>query len=461
MKPDVRYVRTDDVSLAYQVVGSGPRDLLLVSGFVSNLEYAWQYPSLSRFLTRLSETSRLILTDRRGSGLSDRFREAPPQETMLRDLEIVLDEVGSAKATLMGLWDGCDTSILFAATNPQRVASLILFCASATQKPAEDYPWAWTEEDWEEWLASIKAGWGTRQWVVRNARWMGPGMLESPDELEHWISYTRVSASPSSAEAVMRNSSNTDIREILPIVQTPTLVLHRTGDQIEPIEAGRYVAAKMPHARLVELSGDDGIPWIGDSDAVLREIRSFLGESRLHYPSTGRRLATVMFTDLVDSTRRAATLGDARWAELLGEHNRRVRAQLNRFEGVEVDTAGDGFLSTFDGPARAVHCARAIGEHVRDLDLEIRAGVHVGEIEQVGHDIRGIAVHIGARVAALAGPGEILASSTVRDLVAGSGLIFEDLGERELKGVPDRWRLYRVLDQPLEEPSGGSDSPGT
>ena len=443
-KPEVSYVRNSDISLAYQVVGSGSHDLLLVSGFVSNLEYAWEYPSLSRFLSGLAEMSRLILTDRRGSGLSDRFREAPPQETMLRDLEMVLDEVGSAKATLFGLWDGCETSILFAATHPERVSSLILFTASAAQKPAEDYPWAWSDEYWEEWLASIRDGWGTRAWVVKNARWMGPGMLDSPDELERWIAYTRLAASPSSAEAVMRNSSDTDIRGILPFVRTPTLVLHRVGDRIEPIEAGRYVAARMPDARLVELPGDDGIPWIGDTDAVLHEIRTFLGE-RVQHPSSDRRLATILFTDIVGSTQRAAMLGDAGWGELLGEHHRRVREELERFEGVEIDTAGDGFLVTFDGPARAVRCARAIGERVRDLGIEIRAGVHVGEIEHVAKDIRGIAVHIGARVASLAGPGEILVSSTVRDLVAGSGLTFEDAGEHELKGVPDRWHLYRVV----------------
>jgi class 3 adenylate cyclase len=246
----------------------------------------------------------------------------------------------------------------------------------------------------------------------------------------------------------MRNSSDTDIREILPIVQTPTLVLHRVADQIEPIEAGRYVAAKMPRARLVELPGDDGIPWIGDTDAVLREIRMFLGEGVRHTP-TDRRLATVLFTDIVGSTQHAARMGDAQWTALLEDHHRRVREEIDRFEGVEIDTAGDGFLATFDGPARAVRCARAIGERVRDLGIEIRAGVHVGEIEHVGKDIRGIAVHIGARVASLAGPSEILASSTVRDLVAGSGLIFEDCGERELKGVPDRWHLYRVVSEPV------------
>ncbi len=443
--PEVHYARNGDVSLAYQVVGSGSRDLLLVSGFVSNLEYAWEYPSLSHFLSRLAEMSRLILTDRRGSGLSDRFREAPPQETMTRDLEIVLDEVGSAKATLLGLWDGCETSILFAATHPERVSSLILLTASAAQKPAEDYPWAWTDEHWEEWLASIRDGWGTRAWIVKNARWMGPAMLDDPDELERWISYTRVAASPSSAEAVMRNSSNTDIREILPFVHTPTLVLHRVGDQIEPIEAGRYVAAKMPNARLVELPGDDGIPWIGDVDAVLREIRTFVAGSVQH-ASLDRRLATVLFTDIVGSTERAATLGDARWGEELAKHDDLTRRAITSHAGRYVSSTGDGVLATFEGPAAAVRCAMAIADAVGALGLKIRAGCHTGEIELAGDDIRGIAVHIAARVAALAGPSECLVSSTVKDLVAGSGLVFEDAGEHELKGVPDRWRLYRVVD---------------
>jgi class 3 adenylate cyclase len=286
---------------------------------------------------------------------------------------------------------------------------------------------------------------------------MGPGMLDSPDELERWISYTRVAASPSSAEAVMRNSSDTDIREILPIVQTPTLVIHRAGDQIEPIEAGRYVAAKMPLARLVELRGDDGIPWIGDTDAVLREIRTFLGE-RVRHASTDRRLATVLFTDIVGSTQRATMMGDARWTELLGEHHRRAREELDRFEGIEIDTAGDGFLATFDGPARAVRCARAIGERVRDLGIEIRAGCHTGEVEMVEKDVRGIAVHIGARIAALAGPSEVFVSSTVKDLTAGSGLVFEDQGEHQLKGVPGEWRLYRVGS---EEPEPASEAGGS
>jgi class 3 adenylate cyclase len=444
-KPEVHYARNGEVSLAYQVVGDGPRDLLLVSGFVSNLEYAWEYPSLARFLSRLADISRLILTDRRGSGLSDRFRDAPPQETMVRDLEIVLDEVGSPTTILLGLWDGCETSVLFAATHPERVSSLILMTASAAQRQAEDYPWAWSEEEWEEWLASIKSGWGTRAWVVKNARWMGPSMLADSEELDRWISYTRLAASPSSAEAVLRTSSNTDIREILPVVRTPTLIIHRLGDQIEPIEGARYVAARMPNARLVELPGDDGIPWLGDTDRLLREVAAFLG-TPTEKASAARRLGTVLFTDIVGSTTHLTALGDSAWRQRLADHDRLAKDLIERHWGRHVDSAGDGLLAIFDGPAAAVRCAQAIGGALRPLDLEIRAGVHTGEVELDGPRVRGIAVHIGARVMSLAGPGEVLASSTVKDLTAGSGLVFEDAGEHELKGVPDRWRLHRVVD---------------
>ena len=277
MRPDLHYTRNGDIALAYQVVGDGPRDVLLVSGYLSNLEYAWMYPSMARFLRRLAGFSRLILTDRRGSGLSDRVWNPPPIETTLADVEAVLDAVGSAKTTLIGLWDGCLTSTCCtAATHPDRVASLVLFGSSPAQMASADYPWGWTRAPGTSGLRSIREGWGTRAWVVRNARWMGPGMLDDPAELEHWIAYTRLAASPSSAEAVMRVHMDTDIRQVLPVVQAPTLVLHRTGDQVEPIEAGRYVAAKIPGARFVELAGHDGIPWLGDADAVLREIEAFV-----------------------------------------------------------------------------------------------------------------------------------------------------------------------------------------
>jgi class 3 adenylate cyclase len=444
MRPEVRYARNGEVSLAYQVVGDGPRDLLLVSGYLSNIEYAWIYPSLSAFLSQLAGFTRLILMDRRGSGLSDRFTDAPPAETEVRDLEVVLDEVGSPRTSLFGLWDGCQTSVLFAASHPERVSSLILFTASAAQKPADDYPWAWDETYWEEWLASIRDGWGTRSWVVKNARWMGPAMLDDRKELEHWIAYSRLAASPSSAEAVMRVSSESDIRAILPIVQTPTLLLHRVGDQIEPIEAARYVASKMPNARLVELPGDDGIPWLGDAGSVLSQIDKFLGEGG-RATGSKRRLGTVLFTDIVGSTAHLATLGDAAWRKRLAEHDELAKRAIDRLGGRYVESTGDGLLAVFEGPAVAVRCARAIADAIRPLGLEIRAGVHTGEVETDGSKIRGMAVHIAARVMSLSGPSEVFVSSTVKDLTAGSGLDFEDTGEHGLKGVPDRWHVYRVL----------------
>ena len=444
-KPDVQYARNDGVALAYQVVGNGPRDLLLVSGYLSNIEYAWSYPSLRNFLARIASFTRLILVDRRGSGLSDRVSEPPSFETSIRDLELVLDEVGSPKTTLFGIWDGCETSILFAATHPRRVTSLVLFSSSPAQMPKDDYPWGWDECTWDEWLASIRDGWGTRAWIVRNARWMGPAMLDDAAELEHWITYTRLAASPSSAEAVMRNQKHTDIREILPAVQAPTLVLHRSGDQIEVVEAGRYVASKIPGAEFVELAGDDGIPWLGDPETVVAQLERFVGRSGDGPPHGNRRLATILVTDIVDSTSRAAAIGDARWRDLLEEHELLVRAEIARWNGRFIDSAGDGVLATFDGPAAAIGCARAAIEILHGLGLEIRAGIHTGEVEFAGERVRGIAVHTGARISAQAAPSEIWASATVRDVSAGSGLSFEEVGQFELKGIPGGPRaLYRV-----------------
>jgi class 3 adenylate cyclase len=451
MRPDVHYARNGDVSLAYQVVGEGPRDMLLVSGFLSNIEYAWIYPSMAAFLSRLASSCRLILMDRRGSGLSDRSWDATPVETTLQDLEVVLDAVGSPRTTLFGIWEGCGTSVLFAATHPERVSALVLFGASAAQARKDDdddlagWVAGWDEAGWEEWLRSIREGWGTRSWAVRNARWMGPGMLDAPDELEQWISYTRLSASPSAAEAVMRIDKETDIRQVLPTVQSPTLVLHRTGDQIEPIEAGRYVASKIPNARFVELPGDDGIPWLGNAASVLAEIEAFLGERSGPAAAADRRLGTLLFTDIVGSTEHVAAMGDAAWRKRLAEHDQISKDVIGRSGGRYVDSTGDGLVASFDGPAAAVGCATSIGAAIRSLELEIRAGVHTAELEFDGPNVRGIAVHIGARVMSLAGPGEVLVSSTVKDLVAGSGIAFEDAGEHELKGVPDRWRIYRVV----------------
>jgi class 3 adenylate cyclase len=447
MKPDVHYVRNGGVALAYQVIGDGPADLFVAIGYLSNLEYAWEVPSNAAFFRRLAASRRLILMDRRGSGLSDRFSpsDAPPQETLVEDVRVVLDAAGSARTAILGLWDGCMTATVFAATYPERVTSLILFSAYPAGLGPESLPGGWDEEQWEEWLTSIRLGWGTRAWTVQNLRWQCPSVLEDPDMLEQWIAHTRLSASPSSAEAVLRIEKDTDIRHILPAVHVPTLVLTRTGDQAQPIEGGRYIASRIPEARFVELPGNDAVPWVGDANSVLSEIGQYLDQSSGRASDSDRRLGTVLFTDIVGSTKRAAELGDQRWKQLLEAHHARVREQLMRYRGREVDTAGDGFLATFDGPARAVRCAVAIAEAVRPLGLEIRAGVHTGEVEMIDEKIGGLAVVIGARIGAEADASEVLVSQTVKDLVAGSGLSFEPRGEHELKGVPDRWRLYRVV----------------
>ena len=447
MKPDVHYVRNGDVALAYQVIGDGPADLFVTIGYLSNLEYAWEIPSNAAFFRRLAAARRLILMDRRGSGLSDRFSpsDAPPQETLVEDVRVVLDAAGSARTALLGLWDGCMTATLFAATYPERVTSLILFSASPAGSVSEDLPGNWDEDEWEEWLASVRHGWGTRAWTVQNLRWQGPSMLEDPDLLEQWIAFSRLSASPSSAEAVLRIEKDTDIRHILPAVRVPTLVLARTGDQAQPIEGGRYIAAKIPGARFVELPGNDAAPWVGDSGSVLSEIEQYLEQSSGRALGSERRLGTVLFTDIVGSTEHLAGMGDAAWRVRLAEHDRIAKELIQWSGGDYINTTGDGFLATFNGPAAAVRCALAVGETVRPLGLEVRAGVHTGELETEGNDVRGMAVHIGARVMSLAQPSEVLVSSTVKDLAAGSGIVFEDRGEHELKGISDPWHLYRAV----------------
>jgi class 3 adenylate cyclase/alpha-beta hydrolase superfamily lysophospholipase len=444
MRPDVHYARNGDVAIAYQVVGDGPRDLLVVVGYLSNLEYAWHIPEIARFYQRLATFSRLILMDRRGTGLSDRFgsQEAPALETTNDDTLAVLDDAGSARTAVLGIWDGCAAAMAFAATYPQRVSSLVLYSASPGGRIG-DLAFGWDDEAWDSFLADLRTGWGTRAWTVRALRWQSPSMLEDPRQLEQWITYTRLSASPASAVAMQRVYREIDLRELLPVIGAPTLVLHRTGDQTEEIEAGRYVASRIPDARFVELPGNDAVPWVGDADQVLDEVEDFITGQR-ERPGTDRVLATVLFTDIVDSTAKAAELGDAHWKDLLAEHASRARVEIERHRGVFVDSTGDGLLAHFDGPARAVRCAQAIAEAVRSLGIEIRAGAHTGEVELVGDRIQGIAVHTGARVASMAGPSEVWVSSTVRDLTAGSGLTFEDAGEHELKGVPARWHLYLV-----------------
>jgi class 3 adenylate cyclase len=444
--PEIHYTRNGDIALAYQVLGDGPIDLVFLPAFITNLEIAWENPLYARFLRRLASFSRLILMDRRGTGLSDRIspEDLPPLEVLMDDLAVVLDAVGSERAALFGFADSGCLCAMFAATYPDRVTALVLFAVTAVGVATDDFPWQWTEDEWDEYFQELAAGWGTRAYAEKVVPWFYPSLAEDAHFIAWYARFMRQAASPNSVEAMERIWHLIDIRPILPTIRTPTLVMHRTDDRVEYVQGGRDFAERIPGARFVELPGGDNPPWIGDQEVVLDEVEEFLTGKR-HSPETDRVLATVVFTDIVGSTEKAAALGDHRWGELLTQHRERVRAELERFRGREIQTVGDGFLATFDGPARAVRCASAIAEGVLDLGIEIRAGVHTGEIELDGDEIRGIAVHIGARVGALAGSSEVFVSSTVKDLVAGSGLVFEDAGEHELKGVPDRWRLFRVL----------------
>jgi class 3 adenylate cyclase len=441
--PEVHYARTSDgTSLAYQVLGDGPNDLLFVPGFATNLIWNWMYPGYARLLRGLASFSRLIVMDRRGAGLSDRFspEDLPPLEVLTDDLRTVLDEVGSRQASVLGIEDGAFSCCMLAASSPQRVRSLIM----DAMDPGGDIPGrTWTGATWDAFIERVSREWGTRELARWDLELTAPGSADDPAFFDWYLRLTQLGASPASAVAFLRIYQETDVQEVLKSVRIPTLFLHREGDRLNPISLTRYTASLVPDAKLVVLAGEDHLWMVGDVDALLDEIGEFLTGARPVH-DIDRVLATVLFTDIVGSTESAAQLGDARWKELLDDHHGMVREELDRHGGREIDTAGDGFLATFDGPARAIRCAVAVERRVRELGIEVRAGVHTGEVELAENDVRGIAVHIGARVSALAGPSEVLVSSTVKDLVAGSGLKFEDRGEHELKGVPDRWHLYAV-----------------
>ena len=439
--PETNYAKAGNVHIAYQVIGDGPSDLLYIPGFVSHLEVSWEQPAFERFVRRLASFSRVILVEKRGTGLSDPvpLDALPTLEQRMDDLRAVLDEVGSERPALLGVSEGAALSILFAATHPERTRAMVLYGGWARTLRGPDYPWGQPEERFEQVVASTEAGWGRALAIDLIA----PSYAHDQEFRRWWSRWERLAASPAMAAALVRLAFQGDVREILPALRVPTLILHRSGDLWVPVEHSRYLGERIPGARFVELPGADHTPWLGDQDALLEEIEHFL-TGRWPVPDPDRILATVLFTDIVGSTDRAAELGDRRWKELLGEHDRIVRRQLERFRGREVHTTGDGFLATFDGPARAVRCAEAIREGLRAREIEIRAGIHTGEIELIGDDVGGIAVHIGARVMAMAGPGDILASSTVKDLVAGSGITFEDRGVHDLKGVPGEWRLFAV-----------------
>jgi pimeloyl-ACP methyl ester carboxylesterase len=438
-----RYARSGEVNIAYQVVGEGPLDLVFVSGWVSNLDLMWEEPSFARFLRRLASFSRLILFDKRGTGLSDRVPDddLPTLEARMDDVRAVLDAVGAERAALLGHSEGGPMCLLFAATYPERTVALVLIGTYARRLVGDGYPFGAAPQAYEAFLQEIADGWGGPVGLEGRA----PSLVDDERFRTWWSDYLRMSASPGAALALTRMNGDIDVRPALETIAVPTLVVHRTGDRSLPVEGARYLADRIRGARLAELPGDDHLPFVGDQDAILDEIEEFLTGVRRGV-ETDRVLATVLFTDIVGSTDRAVQLGDRAWRDLLDSHHLAVRRELDRWRGTEVDTVGDGFLATFDGPARAIRCACAIRDSVRRLGLEVRAGLHTGECEVQGGTVAGIAVHIGARVSALAGAGEVLVSSTVKDLVAGSGIEFDERGEQELKGVPGRWRLYSVVD---------------
>jgi class 3 adenylate cyclase len=440
--PETRYALTaDGVSIAYAVIGDGPRDLVAVPGWVSHLEAAWEEPTLAHFYERLATFSRLILFDKRGTGLSDRVPEnrLPTLETRMDDLRTVCDAVGSEQAALLGVSEGAPMSVLYAATYPARTTAVILIGGYARRLEAPDYPWGTSPEAHAAFLEEIARDWGGP--VGLDAR--APSRAHDPRFRDAWARLLRLGASPSAVLTLVQMNAEIDVRSVLPTLHVPTLVLHRTGDRAFPVGGARYLAEHIPDATFVELPGEDHLPWVGDADAVLGEIEHFLTGARPRH-ETNRVLATILFTDIVDSTKRVSSLGDAIWRETLAEHDERAKAEIARHQGTYVDSTGDGLVARFDGPARAVRCAQAIGAAVRPLGLEIRAGCHTGEVELSEAGVRGVAVHIGARVAALAGPGQVLVSSTVKDLVAGSGLSFSDFGTHVLKGVDGEWHLYAV-----------------
>jgi pimeloyl-ACP methyl ester carboxylesterase len=439
--PRTEYARVDGLNIAYQVAGDGPFDLVHIPGFVSNVELAWEEPLFATFLERLASFSRLILFDKRGTGMSDRLPtdRLPNLEERMEDLTAVLDSVGSEQAALFSHSEGGNLAVLFAATYPERTRALVTAGVFASRIWSPEYPWAPTPEARNAAIDQVERGWGGTDWLVD----LVPSCEHDEPFKERLAHYFRRSASPGAAAALFRMNTEIDIRAVLPTLHVPTLVMHRVGDRDANVEEGRWIAARIPGAQFVELAGEDHIPWVGDADAVLDLVERFLTGTSAPRP-VERQLTTLLVTDLVGSTPIADKLGDRAWRDLLDRHYADVRRQLARFRGRELDTAGDGFFACFDGPARAVQAANAICEGAEGDGLMVRAGVHTGEVEIQGDKFAGIAVHITARVASLAGAGEVLVTRTVRDLVAGSGLTVVDRGDHSLKGISEPWHIYRV-----------------
>jgi pimeloyl-ACP methyl ester carboxylesterase len=439
MIPETRYASNDGVSIAYQTLGEGPIDLLLVPGWVSNLDAFWEEPAVEEFYRRLASFARLILFDKRGTGLSDRVG-LPSLEVRMDDVRAVLDAVGSERAALVGYSEGGPMSALFAATYPERTSALVMIGSYARMMQGPGYEFGRTPQQLQDYIDEVERDWGKPIGIDRR----GPSRRGDERFRQWWARFLRASASPRDAVSLLQMNSQIDVRHVLPSIRVPTLLLHSVGDLALPVQGSRYMANAIPGARLVEMPGEDHLPFLSDAEQIIDEIEEFLTGVRRH-AETERVLSTVLFTDIVGATEKAGALGDRRWRQLLESHHQVVRRELARFRGREIDTAGDGFFAAFDGPARAVRCACAVSTAVRSLGIEVRAGAHTGECEVMGEKFGGIAVHIGARVAASAGPSEVLVSSTVKDLVAGSGLAFTDRGRHSLKGLAGDWQLYSVV----------------
>jgi class 3 adenylate cyclase len=439
-RPETRYARSGDVHIAFQVFGEGDLDLVIVPGYVTHVELLWEHEPAARFLERLASFARVISFDRRGSGLSDPVDEVPTLEQRMDDVRAVMDAAGSQQAALLGMSEGVPMSILFAATYPERVCALVCSGGMARSTYAEDYPWAHpTQALIEAGIELVQPSWGDGSLLEVAA----PSQIDNEAAREWFGRMQRATASPGMMASLVRMFLDLDVREVVPRVHVPALVVHRVHDRLVNVRNGRWLAENLPNAKLIEFAGDDHVPWYERTEEWIGAVQEFLTGSRAT-PKPDRVLATVLFTDIVDSTRTASELGDARWRELLQRHDRAAREAIARFDGRTVKSTGDGLLATFTGPARAIECAQAILESSAHDGVEVRAGLHTGECELLGDDIAGVAVHIAARVSALAGPGEVLVSRTVKDLVAGSEIRFSDRGSHELKGLSDAWELHAV-----------------
>jgi len=446
--PTTHYVKSDDVHIAYQVFGEGSLDLLFVPGFVSNIEAIWEAPDHRAFFRRLASFCRVVLFDKRGTGMSDRGSQVFTLEQRMHDVQAILDEVGCERAALFGVSEGGPMSLLYSATYPARTSALVLYGSYAKRSWAPDYPFGWKDEQWERVFDNFEHHWGTPRSIA--VTMYAPSLAGDRQASERRASYFRASASPGAAVAIMKMNREIDVRHVLPAIRVPTLILHRTAERVIDVAHARYMVERIPGAKLIELAGVDHSYLTGDSNSLLDEVEVFLTGSR-HVHEPDRVLATVLFVDIAGSTERAAALGDHAWRGLLEAFYAKVREALRGYRAREIDTAGDGFLAAFDGPARAIRCAGTIRDAVRALGIEVRCGIHTGECELAGAKLTGIAVHIGSRIAGLAAPGEVLVSQTVRDLVAGSGLVFAERGPHTLRGVPNEWLLFRALPNELVE----------